>query len=376
LSSSVIQDIEPVDDSSTLQELEQLASSLMLNPVFVCVISYTSTCEIPGITVAGANPLLLKFTSPADAEFLYYGHCKCIDKIPITPDGKPTPALITRAALKLSNIPFFVVEAGSKIKPSIPHISFNIPPGNNIQSGSGLCINDVKKAFEYGVILGGQLGRSNSTVIIGESIPGGTTTALGILMALGINAKNKISSSMPQNPHALKNQTVLQGMKNANISFGDLKGEPLKAISALGDPMVPSVAGIAKGVLKLNSHNTHVMLAGGTQMTSVLAVLKLMDCPLERICIGTTAYLAEDKSSNLVHLVKSISTKIPIYKSDLHLANSSYPGLQSFAMGYVKEGVGAGGVSIASMLKSGGRINGEVLLKAVEQEYHTIRQTR
>lgn len=111
-------------------------------------------------------------------------------------------------------------------------------------------------------------------------------------------------------------------------------------------------------------------------MTSVLAVLKLMDCPLERICIGTTAYLAEDKSSNLVHLVKSISTKIPIYKSDLHLANSSYPGLQSFAMGYVKEGVGAGGVSIASMLKSGGRINGEVLLKAVEQEYHTIRQTR
>ena len=26
------------------------------NPVFVCVISYTATSEIPGLTVAGANP--------------------------------------------------------------------------------------------------------------------------------------------------------------------------------------------------------------------------------------------------------------------------------------------------------------------------------
>jgi uncharacterized protein (TIGR00303 family) len=376
VSPSVFQDIEAVDDSSTLQEMEELASSLMLNPVFVCVISYTSTCEIPGITVAGANPLLLKFTSPADAEFLYYGHCKCIDKIPITPDGKPTPAIITRAALKLSNIPFFVVEAGTKIKPSIPHISFNIPPGNDIQFGTGLNISDVKKAFEYGVILGSQLGRSNSAVIIGESIPGGTTTALGILTALGINAKNKISSSMPQNPHDLKNQTVSRGMKNANISFGDLRGEPLKAISALGDPMVPSVAGMVEGILKLSSHNTRVMLAGGTQMASVLAVLKLIDCPLERICIGTTAYVAEDKSSNLAHLVKSISTNVPIYKSNLHLAYSSFPGLRSYANGYVKEGVGAGGVSIAAMLKSGGHINGEMLLRAVEQEYYTISQIR
>ena len=372
MSPSVFQDIVPVGEFSSFLAMKELASFPMVNPVFVCVISYTATCEIPQITFAGANPLLLRFTSPADAEFLYYGHCKCIDKVPVTPDGKPTPAIITRAALRLSGIPFFVVEAGSKIKPSIPHISFNLPPGNNIRSGIGLNICDVKKAYEYGVILGSQLARTNSTIIIGESIPGGTTTALGILTALGIDAKNKTSSSMPQNPHDLKNQIVLEGMKNANISFGGLRGDPLKAVSILGDPMVPSVAGIVDGILRLTSSNAHVILAGGTQMASVLAVLKSMNCPLERICIGTTAYVAEDKSSNLAKLIKTISADIRIYKSDPHLAYSSYPGLQAYARGYVKEGVGAGGASIAAMLKSGGQINGDILLREVEQEYHAL----
>jgi len=51
------------------------------NPMFVCVIAYTETSEIPGITVAGANKDLIKYTPSADAEFLYYGRCKCIDDV-------------------------------------------------------------------------------------------------------------------------------------------------------------------------------------------------------------------------------------------------------------------------------------------------------
>ena len=54
---------------------------------FSLVISYTETCEIPGITIAGADKEFLKFTSPADAEYLCYGKCKCIDSIPMSPDG-------------------------------------------------------------------------------------------------------------------------------------------------------------------------------------------------------------------------------------------------------------------------------------------------
>jgi NaMN:DMB phosphoribosyltransferase len=56
------------------------------------------------------------------------------------------------------------------------------------------------------------------------------------------------------------------------------------------------------------------------------------------------------------------------------MIKSSKPGLQAFAKGFVKEGVGAGGISITSILKSKGRINGAFLLKAIEREYEAVIQ--
>jgi uncharacterized protein (TIGR00303 family) len=358
---------------SDIQCLNESQSTLerfsTVNPIFICVISYTETSLIPGITMAGANPELVKYTSAADSEFLYYGHCKCINNVPATPDGKPTPGIITRTALQLADIPFLVVDAGAKIKPSIPHISFSVEPGENIRNGAAVRFNDVKKLYDYGFTLGTQLAKTNDLVVVGESIAGGTTTALGVMMALGIDARFKMSSSMPNNPHQLKNSVVSDAMERSKIHHGDLKEEPFKAISLFGDPMMPSVAGIASGVV---TSGRKVMLAGGTQMSAVAAILNSLRLPSYNISIGTTCYVAEDRFSNLVDLVNSISTEIPIYSCNLHLAESVKPGLQAFAKGYVKEGVGAGGTSIASMLKSKAKINGTVLLKAIEKEYETV----
>lgn len=347
----------------------KLEEFLTLNPIFLCVISYTETSQIPGITMAGANSDLVKFTSAADSEFLYYGHCKCISNVPATPDGKPTPGIITRTALRLANIPFLVVDAGSKIKPSIPYISFSTRHGDDIRNGIAVRLNDVKKLYDYGHTLGVQLAKTNDLVVIGESIAGGTTTALAVMMALGIDAKFKISSSMPNNPHRLKNSVVSKAMGMSQIHIGDLKDNPFRAISLFGDPMMPSVAGIASGVVTSGSK---VILAGGTQMCAVVATLASLDQPLNNISIGTTRYVAEDCFSNLVELGKSVSNKVPIFSCDLHLGESVKPGLRAFAKGYVKEGVGAGGVSITSMLKSNGRINGSNLLKAIEDEYEVV----
>ena len=360
------------EEYSDIIRLNQSSSSLLnkfstTNPIFICVISHTETSEIPGITIAGANPDLVKFTSAADSEFLYYGHCKCINNIPVTPDGKPTPAIITRTALQLTDIPFLIVDAGSKIKPFIPYVSFGLEPGKNIKFGRAVDINHVRKAFDYGVILGKQLAKSNDLIVIGESIPGGTTTALGVLIALGVDAKFKLSSSMPKNPHSLKNRIVTEGMKKAEICFGGLKDDPFKAISLFGDPMIPSVAGLADGVI---SSGGRVMLAGGTQMSTVILILKSFQRSLDNICIGTTSYITGDRSSNLVDLIKDV----PIFALDLHMIKSSKPGLQAFAKGFVKEGVGAGGISITSILKSKGRINGAFLLKAIEREYEAVIQ--
>ncbi|MGI0089417.1 MAG: nicotinate mononucleotide-dependent phosphoribosyltransferase CobT, partial [Nitrosopumilaceae archaeon] len=102
------------------------------NFLFSFVISYTETCEIPGITVAGEHPDLIKYTPPADAEFLHYGHCKSINVVPMTPDGQPTPAILTKVALEAASIPSIVVNAGSKIPPKLPCIDLGLKPGKNI----------------------------------------------------------------------------------------------------------------------------------------------------------------------------------------------------------------------------------------------------
>jgi len=336
------------------------------NPVFVCVISYTATSEISGLTVAGANAELVKYTSPADAEFLYHGRCRCIDVVPATPDGKPTPALITRTALQLARIPLLVVDAGAKVKPSIPYVSFGVEPGRNIMNENAMDISNVKRAFEHGELLGKQLAIMSDLTVVGESIPGGTTTALAVLRALGIDARFKVSSSMPENPHNLKNKVVDSAIERVIAGGIGRINSPFEAISTFGDPMMPSVAGIASGVL---SASGKIMLAGGTQMSAIVAILKHLGRSLNGLYIGTTTYVTKDPSSDLSGLVRMASEQVPILSCDLHLGESSKPGLQAFAKGFVKEGVGAGGASIVAITKSRGKITGKKLMNAIEKEY-------
>ena len=332
---------------------------------FICVISYTETCEIPGITVAGADPELIKYTPAADAEFLYHGECKCIDTVPATPDGKPTPALITRAALRSADIPLVVVDAGSKVKPELPYVSIDLEHGKNIVYRRALEITSVKKAFEKGVELGNKLGKTMEHIVIGESIPAGTTTALGVLLAMGIDARYKVSSSMPENPHELKLSVVERGMRAAGISFGSLANKPFEAVSYMGDPMIPTVAGIAIGASKSSS----VMLAGGTQMAAILSVINaIYKNAIDNIVVGTTKYILDDRSSDIRRLINSVAD-VPILSCDPYLSKSRKEGLRAYASGFVKEGVGAGGACIAAMLKSNGMIDGSKLLYEVEKEY-------
>ena len=325
--------------------------------LFSFVISYTETCEIPGITVAGANPDLLKFTAAADAEFIHYGYCKSIKSIPMTPDGKPTPALLTKVALEAASIPSFVVNAGSKVSPQLPTIELDLKPGKNIAQETALDQDLVRKAVEYGRIVGRSLGSATDCLIIGESIPGGTTTALGILTGLGI--ESSVSSSMPKNPISLKNETVRMALKRIQTR------DPFDIVSEVGDPMIPSVA----GMLSAASESTNVILAGGTQMAAVLAFAKSTGFNEKNTVIGTTSYIIDDETANLVDTVKQISN-IPILVAKLKLADSKIAGLRSYAEGFVKEGAGAGGTSIACMLKTG--IDTERLLSLTEKEYGRI----
>jgi NaMN:DMB phosphoribosyltransferase len=72
-------------------------------------------------------------------------------------------------------------------------------------------------------------------------------------------------------------------------------------------------------------------------------------------------------------MIEQIDPAIPILCAKLALKDSKIAGLKAFANGFVKEGVGAGGASIAAMLKVG--INSEQLLSLTETQYeNTISQ--
>jgi len=325
--------------------------------LFSFVISYTETCEVPGITFAGADKDSIQFTPPADAEYLHYGYCKTIDKIPMTPDGKPTPGLLTKTALESASIPHLTINAGSKIAPQLPFIETGLSFGNNISTQDAMTDSQVSHAVDYGRIVGRTMASLTDCLVIGESIPGGTTTALSVLRALGFDAK--VSSSIPDNPVKLKNQIVNSALERIDSDH------PYSIIAKVGDPMIPFVA----GMLSSASSVSNVMLAGGTQMAAVLAFASKIGFSPENTAIGTTSYITNDESANFKSLVEQI-VDIPVISVDPGLKNSQYSGLKAFSEGFAKEGVGAGGSIISSMIKTG--YGSKEFLDMAEKEYHRL----
>ena len=104
-------------------------------------------------------------------------------------------------------------------------------------------------------------------------------------------------------------------------------------------------------------------------MTAVLALAKSIGYDENSVAIGTTSYIIDDKSANLLDIVKSISN-IPVLSINPKLDNSKFNGLRAYSDGFVKEGAGAGGVIIASLLKTENSI--EKLFPLFEQEYKRI----
>ena len=193
--------------------------------------------------------------------------------------------------------------------------------------------------------------------MIGESIPGGTTTALAVMRGLGLDAK--VSSSMPNNPVELKNTVVEKALERFDSD------DPFVIVSNLGDPMIPFVA----GMLSSSSEITNVLLAGGTQMAAVLAFAKKIGFNENNTAIGTTCYITNDQTTNFSKVVAEVAD-IPILSVNPKLDNSKFEGLRAYSEGFAKEGVGAGGSIIASILKTG--INSQTLLESIEKEYQRI----
>lgn len=322
---------------------------------FLLVIATTDVSLIPGITIAGASPEMTHYTPAADAEFLLEGKCEVIKGIPVSPEGIPTPAIISRASLSLVNTTKLVVDAGAKIKPNVPFITLHGTHGRDIREGS-LDVDVVNRIIKNGIKLGEELSNSYELLVIGESVPAGTTTALSVLLALGYDALNKVSSASPRNPHELKNKIALEAVKG-------LEGKDLiSKLAKVSDPMLIGVAGIVIGF------KGKVLLAGGTQMVAAASIIKEIDkSRLSEVIIGTTRWIIEDKSADILGLAKQVG--VSVSAAMLDFSSSKYEGLRMYEKGYVKEGVGAGGSAIMAMLNG---YSSKDILRKVEEIYSSL----
>lgn len=313
-------------------------------PTFLCALATTETAEIEGITCAGASSKLMKYTPPADAELIQVGIPLSLPEIPQTPGATaPTPGIITKAALKLANIPFIAINTGCEITPQIPYIELGGKPGKDIRAGKA--VENPEGIYNNAKLFAENYSKITDYIMVGESTPAGTTTALGVLTALGYDVKNKISGSFVENPHELKNKVVSEGLKRSGLTIGELES-PFDAVRALGDPMIPALAGIVMG------SEVPVILAGGTQMTAVCALIKAInsDFDFSDVCIATTSYVADDEGSNIHDIISQIGN-ITLFASNPHFEESTNEGLKTYATGSAKEGVGAGGAIMVALLQ-------------------------
>ena len=335
--------------------------------VFTCTVGNTMTSTIPGISDAGDTPDLTLFTPAADAEMLVLGRTVCMKGIPINPGGIPTPATLTMAALQLSNMPLYIVDGGTKIKPNLPCFDVGGKYGESILTGKA--VSNVRESFEKGKILGEMLSKTHDFVVISESCAGGTTTALAVMMAMGVVKENLVSSSSPNNPKELKTKVVSDSLAAAGIKIGGLAKDPLKAIECVGDPMMPANVGIIIGAAK----KVPVIVGGGTQMAAVIAAAVALDRTIiGNIFQGTTRWLVNDPNSDIKKIMASVHEDVPIVYVNMDYSESPYEGLQAYEWGYIKEGVGCGGSSVAAIAQSAGKITCGDLLNKVHEIYRKL----
>lgn len=352
-------------------------------PLFVCVLGFTETGLIPGISAAGATPTDREYTALADAEFLHHG-AQPHPKYPLPPlQAGASPVLITRAVVTGQQIPVYLFNAGLPHPPSVPTIDLGGSPARCLSQANALDLATVEHLFRQGLSWGAKLATQvpTSYVILSECVVGGTTTALAILSGLGWDAAGKVNSSHPTCNHAQKWEVVqlgltrLQAAKFTANNFTAHKStdaispalgvlHPFKLVAAVGDPMQIVVAGMALAA----SSRCGVLLAGGTQMLAVYALMQSiadveqMAWRPEQVVIGTTRWVAEDATGDTVGLAELMQA--PLTASQLNFTDARYAALRAYEQGYVKEGVGAGGAAIAAHLYRGWRQ--AELLNAVE----------
>lgn len=341
-------------------------------PHFACVLGFTDTGLVPGISAAGATPDDRRYTALADAEFLVNGPTPT-PRYPLPPlQAGASPVLITRAVVTAWDVPVELINAGLPVAPAVPALVVGGEPARCLSTGRAMDRATVDRLWAAGLAWGEARSRDLATsdryLILSECVVGGTSTALAVLLGLGIAAAGKVNSSHPACNHGQKLALVQAGLTAAGDAWAR---SPWAGVAAVGDPMQVFVAGAAIAA----SRRVGVMLAGGTQMLAVyalaraIAITEALPWDPAAIAIGTTHWVAADPTGDTPGLVAALGQAHPptapiLLATQLSLAASPHATLRAYEQGFVKEGVGAGGCAIAAHLLGW---DGDQLRRAVDR---------
>jgi len=311
--------------------------------------SNTATANIKGITQAGI-PGMIQLTPVLDAEFLATGEVRSLPNVAETPKGVPTPALITRGVHLLSPYSHIeLLDLGLEVQPKGDDLNihhFDIQASGNIAEGADI---DAKALFDKGVAFGKTYECKDDYLILGESVPSGTTTATATALALGYDAKALFSSSFKDVPNNIREETIAKALAHV-----EGKTDLFDILGSVTDNMLIFNAGFILGV----NARFPIVLAGGTQMACVLLVAnsilqtkgQAQDLPLQNIALCTTKWVAEDENSDIKALLEMLDFPINAYYADFDFSLSEHPALKLYDEGEAKEGVGAGGALMFGFL--------------------------
>ena len=331
------------------------------NISFFLILAGSRTAEIEGISSAGSTPLSRRYTAVADAELLLRG--------PVDPQRWPlpplpagvSPALISYVASSFLKIKPTIISAGLLQTPSFRHVSFepsNIGPARCLSSGKAMDIGRVELLLDAGFKIGKKLKKS---LLITECVPGGTTTAFAVLSGLGMNVNGLISGSHKNPPSELKTKLVEQGLKAAKLNKNP---SSIALMAAVGDPFQPIAVGLLMGAIEAGQD---ILLGGGCQMLAVLALAlnevepELRSDFVKKTLIGTTSWLVDEslssskKRNSFIHLMNHVAKHFQVnilgLASGYRFNDSNQQVLRDYEIGYVKEGVGAGALSLLAQIK-------------------------
>ncbi|QUO47643.1 MULTISPECIES: nicotinate-nucleotide--dimethylbenzimidazole phosphoribosyltransferase [Halorubrum] len=315
----------------------------------VVVAGTTETAAIDGISAAGADPEIRVHTPSADLEIVEAGRPAPGSPVPVSPGGCPTPAVVTRAVRELlgpESLPVEFLDAGLEAPTAATVRDAGAAPGGDVRDPEP--VPEAAAVFERARELAPELAEfgdevdpgsdgdnESAELLVAETIPGGTTTALGALTALGERAA--VSSSLPANPIERKRRVVAEGLDASGIDPGDAAGDPIEAVRLAGDPVLAAVAGLIVGCADTE---VDVTLAGGTQLAAATALARHagVDRPLP---LATTSLVADDPTADLPALADDLD--LTLSAADPGFAEGDHPALAAYARGEAKEGVGMGG---------------------------------